>query len=144
MKVLVIVPSYSVAESVCDVVHRCLPYADSVLVVDDACPDKSGQIVEREFEDIESVITVFHSENKGVGGAMKTGFKWALERDFDIIVKVDGDGQMDPSLVPGLIKPLVENRADFAKGNRFESPRTVRQMPAHRLIGNGFLSAVIW
>lgn len=140
VKTLAIIPAYRVSSSVLKTVSETLDYVDELVVVDDKCPENSGNAVEEKFQQDSRVNVLFHEENLGVGGAMKTGFKWALERDFDIIVKIDGDGQMDPSLVPGLIKTLVENRADFAKGNRFESPRTVRQMPAHRLIGNGFLS----
>lgn len=140
VKTLAIVPAYRVSNNVLKTVSETLGYVDGLVVVDDKCPEKSGNAVAEKFKKDSRVNVLFHEENQGVGGAMKTGFKWALERDFDIIVKIDGDGQMDPSLVPGLIQPLVENKADFAKGNRFESPRTVRQMPAHRLIGNGFLS----
>ncbi len=139
-KVLAIVPSFRTSSSIIDVVNRSLNYVDHVVIVDDLCPEESGKLVSKEFSKDKRVTVITHEENLGVGGAMKTGFAWALEHDFEIIVKIDGDGQMDPAFVPGLIKPLIDNTADFSKGNRFESPRMVRQMPFIRLLGNGFLS----
>ena len=140
MRVLAIVPAYSVVDSVSEVVEECLSYVDNVLVVDDCCPQESGKKVERDFDSVKSVSVLFHANNQGVGGAIKTGYRWALKNSFDVIIKVDGDGQMSPQLIPSLIKPLVNGSSDFAKGNRFDSPRTVKQMPVHRLIGNGCLS----
>lgn len=139
-RVLVVVPAYRVRAQVLDVISKSLDVADHVLVVDDACPDESGKHVEREFSQQKRVSVIFSNQNLGVGGALKKGFDWALARDFEIVVKVDGDGQMDPSLVPELIGPLVNRTAEYAKGNRFDSPRTVRQMPFARLLGNAALS----
>lgn len=139
-RTLAVIPAYRVTKKILSTVHGALRYVDAVVVVDDHCPDYSGSMVQKEFAKNSRVSVIFHSENKGVGGAVKTGFDWALERDFEIIVKIDGDGQMDPSLIPGLIQPIVEKRADYSKGNRFENPRTVRKMPIYRLVGNGLLS----
>lgn len=139
-KVLAVIPSFRTSSSIINVVNRSLEQVHHVLVVDDDCPENSGKLVSKEFSKDKRVTVITHEENLGVGGAMKTGFAWALENDFEIIVKIDGDGQMDPALVPELIKPLIDSTADFSKGNRFESPRMVRQMPFVRLLGNGFLS----
>jgi glycosyltransferase involved in cell wall biosynthesis len=139
-KVLVVVPAFKTANQILETVTGIRSLGLEVLVVDDACPEGSGEIIGREFAEDRLTNVITHEQNQGVGGAMKTGFAWALENDFEIIVKIDGDGQMDPALVPELIKPLIENNADFSKGNRFESPRMVRQMPFIRLLGNGFLS----
>ena len=139
-KVLVIVPAYRVSGKVLSVVSESLVVADHVLVVDDACPEESGKKVSLEFSQNHKVTVLFAEQNLGVGGAMKLGFQWGTQHDFDILVKVDGDGQMDPSLVPELIRPLNESTADYAKGNRFDSPRMLRQMPPARLFGNAFLS----
>ena len=139
-RVLIVIPSYRVSSQIEATVKASLLVGDHVLVVDDACPERSGGVILEKFPNIPSVSVIFHDQNRGVGGAMKTGFDWALERGYEIVVKVDGDGQMDPVLVPDLINSLLNNEADFAKGNRFDSPRSVRQMPKLRLIGNGFLS----
>jgi len=139
-RTLVVIPAFRVSGQVLDVVRESLVFADHVLVVDDACPDKSGSLVVSEFEENRNVAVIFNNENLGVGGAMKAGYLWGLARDFTIFVKVDGDGQIDPALIPHLIPPILEGSADFSKGNRFNSPRLVHQMPKLRLVGNGFLS----
>lgn len=135
-----VIPAFRVKSKIIDVVTKSLEFADQVLVVDDCCPEKSGAFVDKEFRGDNRVSVIIHPENSGVGGAMKSGFLWALERDFSLVVKVDGDGQMNPSLIPGLISPIVEGDADYAKGNRFHSPRALRAMPKTRIMGNAGLS----
>jgi glycosyltransferase involved in cell wall biosynthesis len=108
-------------------------------VVDDACPDGSGKLVQEKVSD-SRVKVIFHEENLGVGGAMTTGYKAALETDADIIVKLDGDGQMDPALISELIAPIVNGRADYTKGDRLDSLTGLSQMPSIRLFGNAGLS----
>jgi glycosyltransferase involved in cell wall biosynthesis len=88
------------------------------------------------------VNVLFHDTNQGVGGAVLTGYHRAVEDAMDIVVKIDGDGQMDPSLIPHFVKPIEEGRADYTKGNRFYSLDYVRSMPSVRLWGNAVLSLV--
>lgn len=133
-------PAYKVRRHIVDVVTGCLEYVDKVLVVDDACPDKSGQAVLEAYVNNPKVSVIFNGDNRGVGGAMKAGYRWAIENEYDITVKIDGDGQMNPSLITSLIEPLTNGTSDFVKGNRFSSPRSIRGMPIHRVIGNGILS----
>jgi glycosyltransferase involved in cell wall biosynthesis len=135
-----VIPAFRVSDQILKVVKDSLVFADHVLVVDDSCPEGSGRLVLGEFEKNLRVDSIFNSDNLGVGGAMKAGYLWGLARDFTILVKVDGDGQMDPALIPGLIAPIQQGYSDFSKGNRFNSPRLVHQMPKLRLFGNGFLS----
>jgi glycosyltransferase involved in cell wall biosynthesis len=139
-RTLVVIPAFRVSGQILDVVRESLVFVDHVLVVDDACPEQSGLLVLSEFEENPRVNVIFNLENLGVGGAMKAGYLWGLEQDFVVFVKVDGDGQMDPALIPDLIYPIQQDSADFSKGNRFNSPRLVHQMPKLRLVGNGFLS----
>lgn len=115
------------------------PAVSRVYVVDDACPEFTGAVAEREFRD-DRLRVIRHPVNKGVGGAVISGYKAALADGFDVIVKVDGDGQMDPADIPKLVHPLVREVADYAKGNRFYSMDRLRGMPSLRLIGNSFLS----
>jgi glycosyltransferase involved in cell wall biosynthesis len=111
---------------------------DHVIVIDDACPSGSGKIAES--LGIERVQVIYHASNQGVGGAVITGYKKAMELGCDITIKVDGDGQMDPQYIPNLIHPLVNHEADYAKGNRFYDFQALRQMPKTRLFGNNALS----
>jgi glycosyltransferase involved in cell wall biosynthesis len=121
------------------VLERVPDLVSDVFCVDDACPDGSAELIEQQCDD-PRVTVLRHRKNKGVGGAMITGYKAALEAGADIIVKIDGDGQMDPQNVQQLIRPIVDNEADYVKGNRFFLLENLDGMPAMRLIGNSILS----
>lgn len=134
-KVAVVIPCYRVRDKIVDVVDSVLGMVDFVIAVDDCCPEKSGEFL-RKVHAEPKVTIVFHEQNQGVGGAMITGFKTALELGAGIVVKMDGDGQMEAKHLPRLIAPLVARKADFAKGNRFYDLRALRQMPLVRRFGN--------
>lgn len=112
-----------------------------IVVVDDACPEATGLFVTQNCTD-PRVEVVTHARNRGVGGATLTGYRRALELGGDIIVKVDGDGQMDPKFIPTLVRPIAEGRADYTKGNRFYLMEGLAGMPYMRLFGNLMLSFV--
>jgi glycosyltransferase involved in cell wall biosynthesis len=139
MRIAVVIPCYKVTNFIVDVIDRIGPEVEKIYAVDDCCPDKSGEYVEKYVTD-PRVQVLRNPVNKGVGGAVITGYKQALEDGLDIIIKVDGDGQMDPALIPLFIDPLAAGEADYAKGNRFFSASAVRSMPKIRLWGNGVLS----
>jgi len=86
------------------------------------------------------VIPIQHRENRGAGGAIKTGYLAALEDKVDIVPTVDGDGQMDLSQLPKLLDPIVEDEADYAKGNRLLYKEFRSEMPAFRFFGNSILT----
>lgn len=137
--IAVVIPSYRVTAHVLDVIARIGPEVHRIYVVDDACPDKSGDLVEARCDD-PRVKVLRHTVNQGVGGAVMTGYQAALTDGVSIIVKVDGDGQMDPALLPRFVDPIVRGQADYAKGNRFYNLVHIRKMPTVRLIGNAALS----
>ncbi len=139
--IAVVIPCYRVSKQVLGVIARIGPEVERIFVIDDACPEHSGELVEKECRDAR-VSVIRHSANQGVGGAMVTGYRAALEADVDIVVKVDGDGQMDPALIPHFTKALLNGQADYAKGNRFYDLESLRAMPRVRLIGNAMLSMV--
>ena len=78
----------------------------------------------------------------GVGGAVVSGFQRALEEEMDVVVKIDGDGQMDPRLLPRFIQPIINGKADFTKGSRFYSLDSLAAMPTLRKFGNAIFSLV--
>lgn len=114
------------------------PLVDEIYLVDDASPDDLAEVVERITDP--RVRFLRHVVNQGVGGAMLTGYRAAYEAGADIIVKMDGDGQMDPRHLPALIEPLIDGRADYTKGNRWIDEQALQQMPTVRRIGNVGLS----
>ncbi len=86
------------------------------------------------------VVPIQHRENLGAGGAIKTGYLASLEKEMDITVTVDGDGQMDLSYMSKLLDPIVEEEADYAKGNRLLYKEYRQEMPAFRFFGNAILT----
>ncbi len=137
--VAVVIPCYRVTAHVLQVIAAVGPEVHRIFVVDDACPDGSGALVQAQCTD-PRVKVYFHESNQGVGGAVMTGYKAAMADDMDIIVKVDGDGQMAPALIPYFIAPILKGQADYTKGNRFYDLTHIGQMPRIRLFGNMVLS----
>jgi dolichol-phosphate mannosyltransferase len=121
------------------VIQQIGPEVDTILCVDDACPDASGDFIEANCTD--SRVKVLRNEqNRGVGGAVIRGYQEAINLGLDIVVKIDGDGQMDPALLKQFALPIANGMADYTKGNRFYSPEFLDQMPTVRIIGNAALS----
>ncbi|PPK59398.1 glycosyl transferase family 2 [Malaciobacter marinus] len=141
LKISVVIPSYKVDKHIENVIKNIPNFVNNIIVVDDKCPQNSGKIAE-DLDD-KRVIVCYHSENSGVGGAVVTGYKKALELDIDIVIKIDGDGQMDVNYMQQLIQPLLDGRADYTKGNRFTDFKALRKMPKIRLFGNSGLSFLV-
>jgi glycosyltransferase involved in cell wall biosynthesis len=139
MRVAAVVPCFRVRRHIDAVLDGLKGRVDHVYVVDDACPEETGRHV-RASRDSAFVTVIVHQANQGVGGAVISGYQRAADDGYDILVKVDGDGQMDPAYLPALVAPIAEGRADYAKGNRFFDLRTLSSMPTLRLIGNSTLS----
>ena len=141
MKIAVIIPSYRVRDHLLPLLARVGPEVAMIFVVDDACPEQSGKFVAERVTD-PRVKVLFHTVNLGVGGAMKTGYRAAMQSGADIAVKLDGDGQMAPELIGRIVRPISEGRADYVKGNRFFSLQSVQGMPPIRIFGNSVLSFI--
>jgi len=138
--VAAVVPAYNVSMEIGEVLRQMPPIFKTVIVVDDASRDDTLAVVERYAQIDPRIIIVRHEVNRGVGGAMVSGFRKALEAGADVIVKIDGDGQMPLWLVPELVQPLIDGEADYTKGNRFRDFQAIRSMPLVRRIGNVILS----
>jgi dolichol-phosphate mannosyltransferase len=139
-QIVVVIPAYNESQHIAGVIASIPPEVASVIVVDDASHDRTADVVQQLADP--RVTLIQHDSNQGVGGAVCSGYKRALALGADIVVKVDGDGQMDPSEIGRLVSPILHHRADYAKGARFFEARALRQMPIVRLIGNLGLSFV--
>lgn len=140
-RVIVVIPAYKAAHTIGDVIRQLPDFVDSIVVVDDACPDGTAEAATAVGDS--RVECLRRDRNGGVGAAMATGFAHALTQPGDLIVKMDADGQMDPSALPDLLKPLLGGEFDYAKGNRFYDLSSLRKMPLARRLGNialGFLT----
>ena len=133
-KICVVIPAYRVATHIEAVIQGIPPWIWKIIVVDDKSPDDLVDRVKALHN--ERVELILHEANKGVGGAVMTGFSRAVELGATILVKMDGDGQMDPVYLPELLQPILCGQADFVKGNRFGLLESITRMPLHRRIGN--------
>lgn len=137
--IAVIIPAFKVSKHILDVLSRLGPEVDKIYVVDDACPEGTGKLVSDKCRDPRLQV-IKNEKNLGVGGAVKAGFRAAMDDGAKVFVKIDGDGQMDPSLISKLIAPLLDGTADYVKGNRFFDVQKIRDMPPIRILGNLGLS----
>ena len=135
-----VVPAYNVGAHLGDVLRQMPLAFRTIIVVADASRDDTAAVAEGFAELDPRIVVLRHDRNEGVGGAMITGFRKALETGADIVVKIDGDGQMPLWLVPQLVQPLIDGTADYTKGNRFRDFQAVRAMPLVRRLGNVVLS----
>lgn len=137
--IAVIMPCYKVKKHVLDIIGRIGSEVRFIYVVDDACPEHTADFVQQHCTD-KRVCVIRNAQNLGVGGAVMAGYEAAMIDGASIMVKVDGDGQMDPSMIPRLVAPILAGQADYTKGNRFFDLDALRSMPGIRLFGNAVLS----
>ena len=138
--IVTVIPAYRVQDTIAAVLKDLPAYIKHIIVVDDASPDSSVKLVTAAAQQDPRIILIRHEKNQGVGGAMISGFHKALELGAKIVVKLDGDGQMDSAHIPALVTPLILGKADFTKGNRFRDFVSLRNMPMVRRVGNLGLS----
>jgi glycosyltransferase involved in cell wall biosynthesis len=138
-KIAVVIPCFRVKNHILDVIAGIGPSVDKIYLVDDRCPELTAMYVKEVCKD-SRITFIEHTTNQGVGGAVISGYKAALSDGIDIVVKIDGDGQMDPALIPDFIRPILEAKADYTKGNRFFDLEHINRMPKMRLLGNSILS----
>lgn len=139
MNIAVIIPSYKVKSHILEVIRLIGPEVSKMYVVDDCCPEESGNFVAEHCAD-DRVTVLRNPVNLGVAGAVMAGYRAAITDGMDIIVKIDGDGQMDPGLISDFVSPIIAGNADYTKGNRFFNLEKISEMPKIRLFGNAVLS----
>lgn len=137
--IAVVIPCFKVRAHILPVLAAIGPSVARIYAVDDACPEQSGDWIAASCAD-PRVVVLRHAQNQGVGGAMVTGYRRARADGADIIVKIDGDGQMDPRLLDHFTAPIIAGRADYTKGNRFFDVTALKPMPPVRVFGNAVLS----
>ncbi len=140
---MVLIPCYKVAQQITHTVRTLPEWVDRIVLINDCSPDETGTILNQLKEEDTRICVLENAVNMGVGGAMKAGFDYAIQSNCQCIVKMDGDGQMDPAFLPNLLEPLIQGDADFSKGNRFNDFKALQQMPILRRAGNLGLSFLI-
>jgi glycosyltransferase involved in cell wall biosynthesis len=136
--IAIVIPCFQVARHIADVIRSIPQRYRTIICVDDCSRDATADVILQLSDP--RVTLICHRRNRGVGGAVKTGYLEALRRGAGICVKMDGDGQMSGDDLDDLVTPLLEGAADYAKGNRFVDLWALRRMPKGRLVGNALLS----
>jgi glycosyltransferase involved in cell wall biosynthesis len=142
-RVYVVIPAYNEEKLIARVLYTMPEIVDRMIAVDDASTDETARILcaaKSKFGQRLHVIR--HDRNRGVGAAIVTGYKAALEEldGQDLVAVMAGDAQMDPAELPRLLTPLVKDQADYTKGNRLFTGEAWRIIPRHRYLGNAALS----
>lgn len=133
-RIVVAIPTYRAEATIAGVVQTLPDFVDTIIVVDDASPDRSFEIASALAEP--RLVILRHPQNRGVGGAMCTAYEKAIELGCDIVVKMDSDGQMDPACIAQLLDAMLNGQYDYAKGNRFLHREALARMPRQRLFGS--------
>ena len=140
VKLVAVIPAYNAAGTIQHVLGEIPMNVGRIIVVDDGSRDETSAIVEQCAQTDSRIVLIRHEQNRGVGGAMVTGYERALEIGASVVVKIDADGQMPLAMLPALIKPLISGEADYVKGNRFRDFQAIRRMPFVRRLGNVIIS----
>jgi glycosyltransferase involved in cell wall biosynthesis len=141
-KIIVTLPAYRAERTLAKTLYD-IPagFADEVILVDDASPDKTVQAARELGLRVEE-----HTANRGYGGNQKTCYDLALKEGADIVVLLHPDYQYDPKVLPHLVQPLLDGRADFTFGSRFRfqdgGNPLAGGMPLYRYIGNMFTTKI--
>ncbi len=159
----VVVPAYNEEGFVGEVIDTMPEYVDRIYVIDDCSTDGTWDEIQRHAEKVNSrrmqvekepiaadggvttefdrcVVPIQHEKNRGVGGALKTGYLQALDDKLDITAVMGGDGQMDPDILYKFLDPIVEDKADYTKGNRLLYKEFREGMSKWRFFGNSILT----
>ncbi len=137
----VVVPAHNEEVLITRVLDTLPPFVDRVIVVDDQSVDKTKDIV-RSYEQCrpEKYRLICHTKNKGVGGAIVTGYKQAVDEKIDVVVVMAGDAQMDPADLERIVMPVVLGETHYVKGNRLFRGESWQMIPHYRYLGNSVLS----
>ncbi|MFC2060267.1 glycosyltransferase family 2 protein [Chloroflexota bacterium] len=135
----VVVPAYNEEKHIDSAIRNVPDFVDRIIVVNDASTDSTYENAASIALQSMKVLVISHKENRGVGAAIVTGYKKCLEEGIDITAIMAGDGDMDPAFLPDLLTPIIEDKADYVKTNRFSQPEYTRGLTKWRRSGNWLL-----
>jgi glycosyltransferase involved in cell wall biosynthesis len=140
-RVGVVVPAYNEEKQIDCVLETMPSFVDHVYVVDDGSADATSARVNHWVEKRHSRVELIrHPARRGVGAAITSGYKAALEGGMEVVAVMAGDGQMDPQELPKIVEPVADGKVAYSKGNRLTSGVAWRKTPKVRYLGNAFLS----
>lgn len=144
-KIALVIPAYNEAKLIRPTLESIPPLIDNIYVVDDKSPDNQNEVILECAQRDARIILLKHAVNQGPGGAIITGYRQSANDGNDLTVVVGGDHQMRLDEAPHFLDPLIDGKADYAKGNRFLLSKiedTMGKMPRLRLIGNFIITAL--
>lgn len=136
----VVVPAYNEEKLIRKTLIGIPDFIDSIIVIDDCSKDKTVEIVQSISKIDPRIVLIIHEKNRGVGGAISTGYVYCRDHDVDVVVVMAGDNQMDPQDLPAILDPVVTGKIDYAKGNRLITGEAWKKIPKIRYLGNSALS----
>ena len=139
-KIAIVVPCHNEQSQIKLVVDGIPDYIDKIVIVDDKSKDNTFEIIQELERKNDRIISILHENNQGVGAAIATGYKWSRDNNIDIAVVMAGDNQMDPGDLPAILDPVVNDDADYSKGNRLFTGEAYKTIPKLRYLGNSILS----
>ncbi|MFQ5728886.1 MAG: glycosyltransferase family 2 protein [Waddliaceae bacterium] len=140
-KIAVVVPAYNEERLIGQVVETMPRFVDRIFLIDDSSRDKTSEIAKRyEKRMPDRILSIRHENNQGVGKAIVTGYKKALDEKIDIVAVMAGDAQMDPADLERVVTPIAFDKADYVKGNRLFRGESWKMIPHYRYLGNSALS----
>ena len=139
-KISVVVPCHNEETQIESVVKGIPEYIDKIILIDDKSTDRTVSIINRLKIENKKIVSIFHSENQGVGGAIASGYMWSRDNNIDVSVVMAGDNQMDPKDLPAILDPIIYGDVDYSKGNRLFSGEAYKKIPTMRYLGNSLLS----
>jgi glycosyltransferase involved in cell wall biosynthesis len=139
-KIAIVVPAYNEEMLIKDTITSVPDYIDKIYAVNDCSIDRTAEIIEALAKDDQRIECISHEKNKGVGAAIITGYRQALEDQIDVTAVMAGDNQMDPAFLKSFLDPIIDGKADYTKGNRLLSPEFRKGMSRWRFFGNSMLT----
>ncbi|MCB0319513.1 MAG: glycosyltransferase family 2 protein [Bdellovibrionales bacterium] len=136
----VVVPAYNEERLIERTITTMPSEVDRIVVVNDASRDRTGEILSALQQKDQRVEVLTHEKNQGLGQTLIDGYVRARELKLDVVVVMAGDNQMNPNDLPAVVRPIIEGKADYTKGNRLLRPEVLGRMPKHRFIGNSGLT----
>jgi glycosyltransferase involved in cell wall biosynthesis len=129
-RIIICIPAFNESKNIADIIKKTQKYATEVIVCDDGSSDNTSEVANKS-----GATVIRHSSNRGYGSAISTLFRTAREKDADVMVTIDSDGQHDPDKIPDLISPLTEQGIDIVIGSRFLTLHEKDRIPAYRSFG---------
>jgi glycosyltransferase involved in cell wall biosynthesis len=138
--IAVVVPAYNEEKLITKTLMSIPSLVDRIIVVDDCSTDHTREILKERAEEDKRIVLIEHISNQGVGAAIVTGYKKAIELNIDVTAVMAGDGQMDPNDLTNILEPVASGDVDYTKGNRLFQGDAWSMIPHYRYFGNSFLS----